>query len=159
MFERFLEKYLYYYYYTSYPIHIFLISLFLYFYFGVMSSIEIGFLESFFYLLKIFAFLVLFTYFVVFLFRIYSMNPKRSIISMVFVAIICLWLVDVSTENIIFSLLQDLLVVIIVGSIFYVWIGVGLIQPDESFPTFKKWGKEFSPFKGKGVKLKKKKKG
>jgi len=77
---------------------------------------------------------------------------------MVFVAIICLWLVDVSTENIIFSLLQDLLVVIIIGSIFYVWIGVGIIQPDESFPTFKKWGREFSPFKGKGVKLKKKKK-
>ena len=73
-------------------------------------------------------------------------------IFMISVSIMCFGFAQIDTENIIFSLIQDLLIVVVLGTIFYVWIVIGIIQPDESFPTFKKWGRGLNPFKKKKAK-------
>lgn len=130
-------------------IHIFLISLLSHLFLDLLLFITNGILRDIISMITVIPFLILFTFFGGFIIRLHFINRTRTIISMTFIVLISLALQKKEVDNILLSIFQDLLFIPIIFGIFYVWFAIGWAQPDESFPTFKRWGRNLNPFKKK----------
>lgn len=141
--EKLLLKYIRLWFTTDLQIHFFVISLISYLYIDYFYRVTTGTLNALFSFLIFLPFLALLFFLATIFPLFYTKNKRVMILRMIFLTALSSIILNIKFENIFLLIIQDLFVVPLVFGIGYFVFIFLAAQPDESFPTFKKFIKKF----------------